>query len=207
VQRIYGEDAPSDWLKRLQIGRQIAENESLNSHDKYAADHNRKALPHKYQVGQMVFLDVRQFQGKNRKLAANWEGPYPIVQVCDNGTVFLKLKHKVVQYNVRRIKPYTAPFSSTQVEVPVQLPPEPPQLRQSDQSQPIDLLPPPPPRNFEPQVPDEPQAPQTPQVVPPRPRGRPRRVQSPPPVQTTICTASTTATKQTTLSSVTSYNF
>jgi hypothetical protein len=55
---------------------------------------NKKASPYNYVIGQMVWSDVRNFLGRNRKLSPNWEGPFPISQVYENGVVEIIYKNK-----------------------------------------------------------------------------------------------------------------
>ena len=59
--------------------------------------------------GQLVFGRDIIFNtvGTENKYENPYEGPYPILQVNDNGTVKLKVKHVTDSYNVRRLTPYT----------------------------------------------------------------------------------------------------
>ena len=115
----YGEALPAEWLQRLQLCRQLATQESLQSSGSYEDHHNRSAVPHTYQVGQLVLLNMQNFLGKNRKLADNWEGPYPIVKVFDSGVVDLQSPRRVLRVNVHRLKPYVSPLGVSRVLVPV----------------------------------------------------------------------------------------
>ena len=58
----------------------------------------------------MVWLDERNFLHKNRKLAANWSGPYPILKVTDHGNVHIRFGRREINVNVDRIKPYKSPL-------------------------------------------------------------------------------------------------
>ena len=62
----------------------------------------------------MVWLDERNFLHKNRKLAANWTGPYAITKVHDNGVVVIQKGAKSIVVNVDRIKPYVSPVKIVQ---------------------------------------------------------------------------------------------
>lgn len=48
-------------------------------------------------------------RGTENKYEAPFSGPYPILQVNDNGTVRLKVNKVTDTYNIRRIKPYLQP--------------------------------------------------------------------------------------------------
>ena len=110
IQRYYGETATGDWFNSLQLARQLAVQNNMKATDRYEADHNKKAQPYNYQVGQMVWLDERNFLHKNRKLAANWSGPYPILKVTDHGNVHIRFGRREINVNVDRIKPYKSPL-------------------------------------------------------------------------------------------------
>jgi hypothetical protein len=56
-----------------------------------------------------LWLDVRNFLGKNKKLAQNCEGPYPILEIHPFGVVDIQLKNRVFQCNVSRTKPNYPP--------------------------------------------------------------------------------------------------
>jgi hypothetical protein len=56
-----------------------------------------------------LWLDVRNFLGKNKKLAQNWEGPYPILKIHPFGVVDIQLNNRVFRCNVSRTKPYYPP--------------------------------------------------------------------------------------------------
>ena len=185
----YGESLPAEWLQRLQLCRQLATQESLSASATSEADHNAKASHHLYTLGQLVLLNVQNFLGVNRKLAANWEGPYPIVKVFDNGVVDIQTARRVLRVNVHRLKPYVSPLGLQQVPVPVPvdttLPPTnpPPAPRRNDIPGPPQ---PPPPQFLQPDdFPPLPNPPRPPQPPPlphvPAPQPPPPQAQPPPP--------------------------
>jgi hypothetical protein len=60
----------------------------------------------------MVWTDIRNFLGRNRKLSPNWEGPFTISKVYENGVVeIIYKKNKTVKINVAPIKPYIEPVN------------------------------------------------------------------------------------------------
>ncbi|MGL6006554.1 RNase H-like domain-containing protein, partial [Aeromonas sobria] len=106
LQPQYGEDPASEHIQRLQLCRQIASEELLKYTQQSEDVHNRNCAPHNYQKGQLVYLDIRNFLGKNRKLAPQWEGPYPITRVFENGVVDIFKNNRNLRVNVNRLKPY-----------------------------------------------------------------------------------------------------
>ena len=109
LQRYYGESTPAQWFHTLQHCRQIAQQHTATAINDMQHQYNRSAHPHNYAQGQMVWLDERNFLGRNRKLSPNWTGPYTILQVFPAGVVELQLPTRKLRVNVGRIKPYTPP--------------------------------------------------------------------------------------------------
>ena len=66
---------------------------------------NAKRIPHIYVVGDQVLLK----RGTENKYETPYQGPYTILQVNDNGTVRMKVKHVEDIYNIRRLTPYIGP--------------------------------------------------------------------------------------------------
>jgi hypothetical protein len=108
IQRCYSETAAGDWYNRLHTARDLATRNNMKATIRAESDHNKKAQEHEYKVGQQIWLDERNFLSKNRKLAANWSGPFFITKVRDNGNIRIKLNRKEINVNVNRIKPYIA---------------------------------------------------------------------------------------------------
>ena len=109
IQKYYGESPAAEWHNTLLLARQIATHNNLAATLRAETDHNKSAHPFNYVIGQMVWLDERNFLHKNRKLAANWTGPYPIIKVQNNGVVTIQRGTKAIVINVDRIKPYLPP--------------------------------------------------------------------------------------------------
>ena len=63
---------------------------------------NARCLEHQYQIGDPILLRCK----KNSKHELEYEGPYPLTAINDNGTVCFQkgILNDVV--NLRRIKPY-----------------------------------------------------------------------------------------------------
>jgi hypothetical protein len=109
IQRQLQPSHPQQWFDRLTHARHLAAHHNFQATDRYAAAFNKSAHPCNYQVGQLLWLDVRNFLGKNKKLAQNWEGPYPILKIHPFGVVDIQLKNRVFRCNVSRTKPYYPP--------------------------------------------------------------------------------------------------
>jgi len=115
----YGEDPVSEWLSRLQQARVLSSQNLWAANEKYKEYHDSRASPQKYQVGQQVLVDVRNFLGKNKKLAPIWEGPYPITRVWDNGIVEVNTPSQEWRLNIQRLKPFfVSQLDPSNVEVP-----------------------------------------------------------------------------------------
>jgi Integrase zinc binding domain/Integrase core domain len=108
IRRFYGENEAHDHIQKLQLCRQIAVEENLKVTQKAQNYHNSQSEQHKYIKGQLVWLDVKNFLGKNRKLASNWEGPFPITRVFEHGVVDIFKNNRHHRVNVDRLKPYLA---------------------------------------------------------------------------------------------------
>jgi hypothetical protein len=109
LQRLYGESEPAQWFQRLCQARHLAVHHSLQASARMEQDFNKKARPHNYQIGQMVWLQVMNFLGKNRKLAPTWDGPFQILKIFDFGVVDLACTNRIQRVNMDRIKPYVPP--------------------------------------------------------------------------------------------------
>jgi hypothetical protein len=109
IQRQLQPSHPQQWFDRLTHARHLAAHHNFQATDRYAASFIKTAHPCNYQVGQLLWVDVRNFLGKNKKLAQNWEGPYPIIRVFSYGVVDLQLPNRVFRVNVSRTKPYYPP--------------------------------------------------------------------------------------------------
>ena len=172
LRRYYGQSDVAEWFATLQHCRQLATHHNIGASDQMQAQFNRNAAPYHYTIDQLVYVDLQNFLGKNRKLSPKWAGPYRITKVFDAGVVQLQLENRQLRVNVARIKPYIPPIPihadpSTPViqwdapippPLPVALPPPPPMLQQR-------AIPPLPPHRLPPLLP----APALPPVLPPPP--------------------------------------
>jgi transposase InsO family protein len=102
---------------QLVFGRDMIFNISHEANWKYIKDRKQKLINknnlrenkgrirHEYKVGDLVLLK----RGTENKYESPYQGPFPILQVNDNGTVRLKVKAVIDTYNIRRLHPYNEP--------------------------------------------------------------------------------------------------
>ena len=63
---------------------------------------NAKQIPHEYQLGNQVLIR----KGTEYKYEQPYEGPYPILQIHDNGTVKIQKGAVTQTVNLSRVTPY-----------------------------------------------------------------------------------------------------
>ena len=161
IKRYYGQSDVAAWYATLHHCRQVAIQNNLNASDHMQSQFNKKAAPYNYTVGQLIWIDIRNYLGLNRKLSPNWDGPFAISKVFDNGVVECIYKNnKKIRINVARIKPFIPPVDFNRRNV--NLPPV----------EDFNLT-------LPPQLPAPPQAVAVPRVI--RPRHLPRQYLHPPP--------------------------
>jgi transposase InsO family protein len=135
IQRHYGESEPAQWYQRLQQGRQLAAQHSMQSTERTAQDYNRNAVATNYTIGQLVWLKEENFLHKNRKLASQWSGPYRINKVLDFGVIDIDFKGKIYRVNVARVKPFVPQVTDSRRDRTSTPPPQLPQQQQQQQQQ------------------------------------------------------------------------
>jgi transposase InsO family protein len=79
--KFYGESFAAERLQILQKARQIAKEHIDEKQKEYKIQHNRKARPHNFSIGQQVLYAQTDFVGKNKKLAPKYIGQATIVEV------------------------------------------------------------------------------------------------------------------------------
>ena len=120
LNRYYGQTDVAEWYATLQHCRQIAAQNNLQASNYMQSQFNKKASPYNYSIDQSIWIDVRNYLGRNKKLSPNWEGPYKITRAFDNGVVEVLYKNnKKVKVNVARIKPYIPPFELHNRDLPL----------------------------------------------------------------------------------------
>jgi len=106
IERVhYGESFAAEQLQILQHARKMAHDTTTEQGKKYKLNYDVKAAPHKFIIGQKIFLNDSTSLGKNSKLSPNWTGPYDIIDINDNNAK-IKIKNKLKVVNIARIKPF-----------------------------------------------------------------------------------------------------
>ena len=82
--KFYGESFASERLQILQTAREIARNNIEKNQLKYKEQHDKKAFPHNFSIGQKVWFKETSFLQKNKKLAPKWLGPGTIIDIDDS---------------------------------------------------------------------------------------------------------------------------
>ena len=83
-------------LERIQKRKQDIINKSNKKESK-------SRIPYEYKVGDQVLLETPELL---RKLSTPRMGPYPVTQVCNNGTVQIQKGIVTERVNIRRISPF-----------------------------------------------------------------------------------------------------
>ena len=75
----YGEDKSTELFQTMQTSyediHKVARDHTENAIERNVRDHDKKAFPRKFQVGDMVLLEVKDFPHKNKKLSEIYKGP------------------------------------------------------------------------------------------------------------------------------------
>jgi hypothetical protein len=87
----YGETIPAEHFQMLQQVRKLAQQTAAAQGEKYKQNYDKQSSPHKFEIGQKVWLSDTTSIGKNAKLTPNWIGPYEIVDI-NNTNAKLKIK-------------------------------------------------------------------------------------------------------------------
>ena len=109
IQRMVGDSAAATWFEQLQHAREMAVHNNIEVTDKSKTNFDSKIAPLKFSVGQLVWLDERNFLGRNKKLSPNFTGPHSILQIFNENVAELNVKNRRMRVNLCRLKPYVAP--------------------------------------------------------------------------------------------------
>ena len=87
----YGENTSTELYQPMQLShntyRQLTDKNAEKSISENVKQHNKKANPRSFKVGDLVLLEQRNFLGKNRKLSEIYKGPYIVVKPGPASTV------------------------------------------------------------------------------------------------------------------------
>ena len=99
----YGEEKGTELFQTMQTShqklREVARQHTEQAIKRNVSDHDKKAFPRKFKLGDLVLLEVKDFLHKNKKLAEIYKGPYVITRISDNNTATVKTPHGVKEYN------------------------------------------------------------------------------------------------------------
>ncbi len=101
----YGESFAAERLQILQHARKVVNQNVAEQGQKYKASYDSKTAPHKFSIGQKIFLNDTTAIGKNAKLSPNWTGPFEIIDINDNNAK-IKIKSKFKVVNIAKFKPF-----------------------------------------------------------------------------------------------------
>ena len=102
--KFYGESFASERLQILQKAREIAKANIEKSQEKYKHQHDKKAEPHSFSIGQQVWYSQTDFLNVNRKLAPKWIGPATIIEVNESVAKIKLQNNRTKCLNVKRLK-------------------------------------------------------------------------------------------------------
>jgi hypothetical protein len=109
IQRMhYGESTSAERYQLLQKIRFIAKNISQQKQDSYKDNFDKKALPHSFNINDLVWYEDFSPLGKNPKLTPKWSGPAKITKVNDTNAKILLPNGKSKVLNVMRLKKFFA---------------------------------------------------------------------------------------------------
>ena len=103
MQLVFGRDAlmnikfKADWKYIKQRKQEIIKKNNKRE--------NQNRIPHTYQIGDQVLLDIR-YTSKSKYGINPFDGPFTVKHVNDNGTVVLQMGAVLDTWNIRNIKPY-----------------------------------------------------------------------------------------------------
>jgi hypothetical protein len=102
--KFYGESFASERLQILQKAREIAKANIEKSQEKYKHQHDKKAEPHTFSIGQQVWYSQTDFLNVNKKLAPKWIGPATIIEINESVAKIKLQNNRTKTLNVKRLK-------------------------------------------------------------------------------------------------------
>ena len=114
IQRMhYGENSSAERYQLLQKIRFIAKNIGQQKQESYKDNFDKNALPHSFQLEDLVWYEDFSPLGKNPKLTPKWAGPAKITEINDTNARILLPNGKSKVLNVMRLKKF---FSDKKAE-------------------------------------------------------------------------------------------
>ena len=116
----YRENVSTELYQRMQLShdtnQQLAHENAEKPISENVKQHNKKAKPRSFKVGDLVLLEQSDFLDKNKKLSEIYKGPLIVTKVKPNNTVGVKTRtdSKKYMYNTMLLKLHQeAPKSGT----------------------------------------------------------------------------------------------
>ena len=98
-------DYINDLKGKIQISQKLARENLIDNKEKSKQYYDTKINTCKYKIGDLVYIKNNLCKvGVNKKLSANFKGPYEIKKINGNN-VQLKIRNKLVTYHVNNTKP------------------------------------------------------------------------------------------------------
>jgi hypothetical protein len=110
--RQYGEETGTELFQRMETShesmRQLAREHTDVAIKRNMQDHDKKANPRSFKVGDTVLIQVKDFLTKNKKLAESFKGPFLVTRVSPNNTATIRSRtgKKEYNYNTDMLKMY-----------------------------------------------------------------------------------------------------
>ncbi len=102
--KFYGESFASERLQILQKAREIAKANIEKSQEKYKHQHDKKAEPHTFSIGQQIWYLQTDYLNVNRKLAPKWIGPATIIKINESVAKIKLQNNRTKTLNVKHLK-------------------------------------------------------------------------------------------------------
>jgi hypothetical protein len=114
IQRVhYGESTSAEHYQLLQKIRFIAKNIAKANQDNSKSNFDKNALPHSFNIDDLVWYKDFSPLGKNPKLKPKWSGPAKITEVNDTNARILLPNGKSKVLNVMHLKKFFSVLSDT----------------------------------------------------------------------------------------------
>ena len=107
IQKQYGENDAAERINRLLFARQLANKQSATQGQLYEKYFNLKAKPHNFKQGDLVYLQVMNFLGKNKKLSPRFTGPFRLLKVTQEGVADISINGRTHKVNISRLKKFS----------------------------------------------------------------------------------------------------
>jgi hypothetical protein len=102
----YGESTPAERYQLLQKIQFIAKNIAKDYQDISKTNFDKKALPHSFNIEDLVWYEDFAPLGKNPKLTPKWAGPAKITEINDTNARILLPNGRTKVLNMMRLKKF-----------------------------------------------------------------------------------------------------